>query len=415
MYSTLLMTLLATAPMAPSQYYGAYGNYGGAYGAYGAYSGGYVMPYYMYPYVQIGGAEDEKAKAEKEAAEEKLNDIQASYGKLDQRLAGLERLLTTMEPYLKAQETIQEERHKALDVKLEARMQALEKVQAFAGLEGQVTLGLAKLEDRIQSFEARLRGNDAIPDSLMAKLDALGQSNLNIENRLLKIETAAPALPALDGGSNEQVKAMISGVEDKLGLGLTLLEDRLKQMEERLKGPALPELNGGNSTSDTLNQMSRNLEKRFELLEQKLQQKDEFDTKIRSHEREVLDTTIKQNFNKLESSINKTTTTKTVGGDEANRRVNRAVVLITLPADARLYINGMESTVGTNLRTFVTPELEANKHYYYTIRVEVVRNGQLTTDAQRVYFQRGEEVRVSFDHMENAIGGEMLLDRKKNG
>jgi uncharacterized protein (TIGR03000 family) len=344
--------------------YGAYGNYG----HYNTYAGGYYMPYYMpnygFPFTQVAEV-DTRAK-EKEAVEEKFSEIQSTFGKIEQRVAGLERLLTNMEPYLKAQESIQEERYKALDLKLEERIRALEKLQAVSSLESQVTLGLAKLEERLLNMEGKLRATENVPDALLSKLNG-------IDDRLVRLETNSLTVPS----NNDQVKAMVSGMEEKLSLGMTVLEERLKQMETRLQNGSST---AATSNSDTLRQ-----------------------------QQELIDQHLKNNFEKLQVSLTRPAAKS--AQDEANRRVNRAVVIITLPADAKLFINGMESTVGSNLRTFVTPELEGSKNYYYTIRVELIRNGQLVTDSQRVYFQRGEEVRVSFDHLDAGIANQT----QKNG
>jgi uncharacterized protein (TIGR03000 family) len=79
--------------------------------------------------------------------------------------------------------------------------------------------------------------------------------------------------------------------------------------------------------------------------------------------------------------------------------LKRALVIVQCPADARLYLDNLLTAGGTNLRTFYTPELERGVNYYYTLRVEVPRDGRVLTESQRVYFQAGREVRVSFEHL----------------
>jgi uncharacterized protein (TIGR03000 family) len=90
---------------------------------------------------------------------------------------------------------------------------------------------------------------------------------------------------------------------------------------------------------------------------------------------------------------------------------NRALVIVNLPADARLFLDGLESTGGANVRTFISPELELGKSYFYTLRVELERNGKIYTETQKIYFQPGREARVSFNHLEPSAP---VISNKKN-
>ena len=83
--------------------------------------------------------------------------------------------------------------------------------------------------------------------------------------------------------------------------------------------------------------------------------------------------------------------------------LTRGLIIVSLPADAQLFLDGQPSIVGTNLRTLISPELEPGKSYFYTLRVEVERHRKTFTDTQKVYFQPGREVHVSFDHIDAAI------------
>jgi uncharacterized protein (TIGR03000 family) len=90
----------------------------------------------------------------------------------------------------------------------------------------------------------------------------------------------------------------------------------------------------------------------------------------------------------------------------------RGLIIVSLPADAKLFLDNMPSNVGTNLRTFISPELEPGKSYYYNLRVEVERYNKIFTDTQKVFFQPGREVHVSFDHIDAAITNRL---RKEKG
>jgi uncharacterized protein (TIGR03000 family) len=82
----------------------------------------------------------------------------------------------------------------------------------------------------------------------------------------------------------------------------------------------------------------------------------------------------------------------------------RALVIVNLPSDAKLYLDGQLTRGDANVRSFYSPELQAGVNYFYTLKVEVLRSGQMVSDTQRVYFQAGREVRVSFEH----VGGALL-------
>lgn len=73
---------------------------------------------------------------------------------------------------------------------------------------------------------------------------------------------------------------------------------------------------------------------------------------------------------------------------------NRAILIVTLPADARLSINGKstESTSGT--RRFVTPALNLNSDYVYEMTADM---GQGQVRTQRIRFRAGQEVPVTFN------------------
>lgn len=73
-----------------------------------------------------------------------------------------------------------------------------------------------------------------------------------------------------------------------------------------------------------------------------------------------------------------------------------AKVLVQLPTDATLYINGQKSTLTTTTRTIVTPALPTGENYYYTMRTEVVRDGKVLTESKRVSLQAGEVSQVDF-------------------
>lgn len=77
----------------------------------------------------------------------------------------------------------------------------------------------------------------------------------------------------------------------------------------------------------------------------------------------------------------------------------KATVVVELPADAKLFLNGDAVPLTSARRTFQTPELQAGKTYAYTFRAEVVREGKTLTDSKRVVFQAGGMVQVDFQEL----------------
>ena len=83
--------------------------------------------------------------------------------------------------------------------------------------------------------------------------------------------------------------------------------------------------------------------------------------------------------------------------------LTRALIIVSLPADAKLFVDSFPSTIGSNLRSFISPDLEPGKSFFYNLRLEVTRKDKTYVAEQKVYFQPGREVHVSFDSIETAI------------
>jgi uncharacterized protein (TIGR03000 family) len=75
---------------------------------------------------------------------------------------------------------------------------------------------------------------------------------------------------------------------------------------------------------------------------------------------------------------------------------NKALIVVMLPADARLFLNNQLTRTQGMQRTFVTPELDPTGTFTYSLRMEVMQNGSLRTQVQNVTFQPGRRVNVLF-------------------
>jgi len=72
-----------------------------------------------------------------------------------------------------------------------------------------------------------------------------------------------------------------------------------------------------------------------------------------------------------------------------------ATVLVNLPADAKLTFNGWTSANNTTTRRFRTPALQPGQEFAYTIRAEIVRDGQTIVRNHEVVVRAGQETRVN--------------------
>jgi len=76
-----------------------------------------------------------------------------------------------------------------------------------------------------------------------------------------------------------------------------------------------------------------------------------------------------------------------------------AKVTVTLPEDAKLFVDGVACPLTSAKRSFETPLLQPGKAYGYTIKAEVVRGGEKKVETKQVEIQAGKEVVVDFGDM----------------
>jgi uncharacterized protein (TIGR03000 family) len=75
---------------------------------------------------------------------------------------------------------------------------------------------------------------------------------------------------------------------------------------------------------------------------------------------------------------------------------NKARVTVRLPADARLFVDDVLCPLTSGERTFTTPPLQTGRAYYYTLRAEVVRDGQTRSTSRRIDVEAGKEMTIEF-------------------
>jgi uncharacterized protein (TIGR03000 family) len=97
-----------------------------------------------------------------------------------------------------------------------------------------------------------------------------------------------------------------------------------------------------------------------------------------------------------------------------------ATIIVTVPADAKLYFDDQPTQQTGTLRTFLTPALPLGKKHYYQLKGEVVRQGQVLSRVEKITVQAGETTRVDFRTINSAAGDAKYLytlnnDAKQNG
>lgn len=100
------------------------------------------------------------------------------------------------------------------------------------------------------------------------------------------------------------------------------------------------------------------------------------------------------------------TATTTTRLEETRATRAPATVVVQVPADADLFVDNQRSQLSTTTRKFVTPALEPGQDYYYDLRVEAMRDGQVVRDSKRVTIRAGSVARIDF---RDSVPGEVAV------
>jgi uncharacterized protein (TIGR03000 family) len=77
----------------------------------------------------------------------------------------------------------------------------------------------------------------------------------------------------------------------------------------------------------------------------------------------------------------------------------RGLIGVSVPAEARVFINGLETKSRGSYREYVSYGLKSGFTYKYEIRAEIARQGRLVEDTRTVYLTAGARKQVAF-HLE---------------
>jgi len=74
-----------------------------------------------------------------------------------------------------------------------------------------------------------------------------------------------------------------------------------------------------------------------------------------------------------------------------------ATIVVSLPAEAKLTIDGNATQSTSSTRVFASPALEQGKEYFYTLKAEMLLDGKTVSTTQRVTVRAGNEARVTLN------------------
>ena len=70
---------------------------------------------------------------------------------------------------------------------------------------------------------------------------------------------------------------------------------------------------------------------------------------------------------------------------------------MSLPADAKLTIDGAATTSTSSLRVFTSPQLPVGKEFHYNLEAKLVRDGKPVVFDKSITVRAGQETRVNMD------------------
>ncbi len=80
----------------------------------------------------------------------------------------------------------------------------------------------------------------------------------------------------------------------------------------------------------------------------------------------------------------------------------QGTVIVNLPADAKMFVDGREAHLTSASRSFTTPTLQQGRDYYYTIKAQANRDGETRVQSARLVVRAGQTARVDFGDMSSS-------------
>lgn len=82
-------------------------------------------------------------------------------------------------------------------------------------------------------------------------------------------------------------------------------------------------------------------------------------------------------------------------GDQTSR-AGRATLLVSVPAEARIFVNGVQTKSTGTSRSYVSRGLRPGLNYAYVVRAEIERDGKLVEETKTANLRAGQDVALSF-------------------
>lgn len=82
---------------------------------------------------------------------------------------------------------------------------------------------------------------------------------------------------------------------------------------------------------------------------------------------------------------------------EASLRRADGLLAVSVPEDAKVYVNGLATTSTGNARQYVSRDLTPGYNYNYEVRAEVVRDGRTLDQVKTVNVRAGDTASLAFD------------------
>jgi uncharacterized protein (TIGR03000 family) len=82
------------------------------------------------------------------------------------------------------------------------------------------------------------------------------------------------------------------------------------------------------------------------------------------------------------------------------------MLYVTLPANAKLTIDGSPTVSTSESRVFESPSLTPGKTFYYVLKATVIRDGKTETVTKKVAVRAGEDTRVKIEVPEAAVAAD---------
>lgn len=105
---------------------------------------------------------------------------------------------------------------------------------------------------------------------------------------------------------------------------------------------------------------------------------------------------VRKLLERMRDSKSKDEETSAPAAPQSGGQALPARLTVKLPTDARLWVDQVECPLTSDERSFNTPVLQPGQTYYYTLKMQVQREGETKTETRRVLVNAGQNVNVTF-------------------